>query len=95
MSKEYKIRTIEDIIVQIPSDKLDRFLHEMCDGLKQAKAMYDLYGTVAELMGEEPAKMTDGFTWVDDDKESASVTVSMIDENGKGISIKSNVPEQA
>lgn len=92
MSKtEYQIVTIEDIITKIPFEKYDRFLREMCEGLKQSKAMYDLATVIGESVGCPPATMPNGFTWVDDDEDTATVTVNLTDMEGASVSVKSKI----
>lgn len=73
---EYKIKTMQDIVNCINSGNVDNFLIDFKGYLTTAIMLKEL----AELVGEnEEAKKiaTDGFVWIDDGKNDATISIGV------------------
>jgi len=78
MAKEntYEIKTMQDILECVNQNNVDSFLTDFKGYLTTAIMLKEL----AELVGEtEDAKkiMTDGFTWIDDGKNDATISIGV------------------
>ncbi len=72
----YELRTIQDILDKIPTDRVDDCLKEMAVAIKFAQGMREVAKAVSEGMGDDEATaevMADAifgrlgfFTWTDD-----------------------------
>ena len=75
MSKQYQIKTVQDMINCTNHENLDNFLMDLKALMEQAHALREL----AKLSGgnEESIKLEEkGFTWIDDNEHKISVSIN-------------------
>ena len=75
-SKKYEIKTVQDIINCTNESNLDNFLIDLKAFLTTAHAIK----TIFELVGETKEQKeigTDGFTWIDDGKHDATISIGV------------------
>jgi hypothetical protein len=80
MAKEHKIKTVQDMINCTNEDNLDNFLTDLRGYLSTAHMLKSF----AELVGETKEQKeigTDGFTWIDDGKHDATISVGVKKQN--------------
>ena len=73
-SKQYKIKTVQDMIDFTNQENLDNFLTDLKGYLSSAHMLKSL----AELVGESEEQKqigTDGFTWIDDKKHDITTII--------------------
>ena len=73
-SKKYQIKTVQDIIDCTNEDNLDNFLEDLKGLVKTAH----VFNTMTDLVGGDTSKNKldeKGFTWIDDGKHEATITV--------------------
>ena len=78
--KEYKIKTVQDIIDCTNKSNLDNFLTDFRKMLEMAHAFRELSKSLAEIAGL-PREMQEieskGFVWIDDGKHDSKVTIGV------------------
>ena len=75
-SKQYQIKTVQDMIDCTNEANLDNFLTDLKGYLNTAQMLKNL----AELVGETEEQKeigTDGFTWIDDGKHDATISIGV------------------
>ena len=75
-SKQYQIKTVQDMIDCTNEANLENFLTDLKGYLSTANMLKSL----AELVGETEEQKeieTDGFTWIDDGKNDATISIGV------------------
>jgi hypothetical protein len=73
--KEYRIKTVEDIVKKVPTDKLDNFLKDLKNFVIVRKAVVD----VNKLFKTE-IKTEKGMLWIDDGKHDMKFNCTITDK---------------
>lgn len=77
-AKKYQIKTVQDMIDCTNEDNLDNFLTDLKALLAAAHAFKDMAKLIGEMKGL-PKEMqeieSEGFTWIDDEKRDAIITI--------------------
>ena len=80
MAKEYKIKTVQDMIDCTNEANLDNFLTDLRILLESAHYFRELSQTLSEVVGL-PKEITDiksdGFIWIDDGKRDVDITIGV------------------
>ena len=71
MPKQYKIETIQDMM-EIPLEKFNSFLIELCQALLVARAAY----AYNQEMGYEGPTISKPFIWLDDGKKEIRTKIT-------------------
>lgn len=71
MAKEYKIETIQDVLNAVNSDNLEAFMIDFESFIASYIAMKNIV----------PSIICSEFTWVDDGKHNAEITLKPIEDN--------------
>lgn len=84
--KEYKIKTIQDIINCTNNNNLDNFIEDLKSFLKCSHSLQQLAYSIADSKNipRKKAKMKNkGFIWIDDNKHEIKISVSSKKTNEK------------
>lgn len=75
MSKRYEIEKITDIL-QVPEESFDKFLVDLSTYYHLGKHMTTLIDEVAAVGGIKVKTVPQKFTWIDDGKHNATVSLT-------------------
>lgn len=79
-NNEYHLKTIEDIVKKIPTDRLDVFLEEFKEYIKTAKNVVEMIKAAGEEVAESAINhFSFGYemVWKDDNKKDIGIRVSI------------------
>lgn len=76
MSKEYHIKTVQDMIDCTNEDNLENFLIDLKGSLAVAHALREVAKTLPEAEKQKKLE-TDGFIWTDDGKHNVATSIGV------------------
>ena len=80
---EISTQTLKDIIDNIPEEKWDAVMVDLCEMLKQVSGTMKVIKTTAKVLGLDPSEVVqlgETMTWVDDGKCENSISFTDSDD---------------
>jgi len=80
--KKYELKTLEDVVVKIPENRIDAFLVDFKLFIETSKSMVELFNDITaftEGLDSEVPEVSK-MTWIDDGKNDIGVNIEIKDQ---------------